>query len=144
MDTTARQRADDRLEQALEHESLQDPREPFRDRLRWLKEHDPAAFEEARRFHEEVVIPGIAAGAEPLPHWLAFGRRLAELTGAGKLLEIEPGGRAWSASADPARDRLVVHLPEDLRLPALVLRRPRELAPSQQAACDLLIQRASR
>jgi hypothetical protein len=141
MDQTQRQRADARLDGALERAALRDPRPFFRDRLRLLKERDPAAFEEARRYAEEVLLPRVAAeGSDPVAEWFAYGERLSELGGHGRIVSVHPGGRARTLAPPPHPDHLVLHLPDDARTPALVLLAPRHLSPAQQATYDLLVE----
>ena len=135
-----RARADARLEAALEQDAVCDPRDFFRDRLRLLKERSAAAFDEARRYFSEEVQPRVAAdGSDPVLEWFDYGRKLAELTAPGQLMEIDETGRARSYAAPLDRTRLVLHLPDDPREPALILNLPRAASPAQRATCDLLV-----
>lgn len=135
-----RVRADARLEAALERDAVCDPRDFFRDRLRLLKERNPAAFDEARRYFAEEVLPRVAAeDSDPVREWFEYGRKLAELTAPGQLLEIDASGRARTSSGSLDRTLLVLHLPDDAREPALILNLPRGASPAQRATCDLLV-----
>jgi hypothetical protein len=141
MDQTQRQRADARLEEALERAALRDPRPFFRDRLRLLKDREPEAFEEARRYAEEALLPRVAAeGSDPVAEWFAYGERLAELGGPGRTVSVHPGGRARTFAPPLHPDHLVLHLPDDTRTPALMLLAPQHLSPAQQATYDLLVE----
>jgi hypothetical protein len=137
-----RQRADTRLDEALERGALRDPRDFYRDRLRLLKELDPAAFDEARRYYEEELIPRVAADdSDPVLEWIELGRKLG---GAGRVVMIGVDGLASDYATPGARDQLVLHLPDDTRTPVLALNVPRELSPARQATYDLLVERKLR
>lgn len=141
-----RQRADARLDEALAHAAQQDPRPFFREQLRLLKDSDPAAFEEALRYYEEVLLPRVAApDSDPLLEWFEYGRKLVELEGAehaGKVVMVDPSGRSTPFAAPLRLDHLVLYLPDDTRTPALPLNVPRRLSLEQQATFDLLVREA--
>lgn len=137
-----RQRADARLDEALERASLRDPRDSYRERLKLLRERDQPAFAEARQYYEEVLVPRVAApDSDPILEWFEYGRRLAELEGGrtGRVVVIDHTGRAADFSPPLPRDHLVIFLPEENRAPALPLSVPLQLSPAQQASYDLLI-----
>ncbi|HEX6938969.1 MAG TPA: hypothetical protein VF158_06115 [Longimicrobiales bacterium] len=135
-----RDRAAARLEAALESDAVHDPRAFYRDRLRWLKERSPSAFEEARRYYEEELLPRVAVeDSDPVREWFEYGCKLAELTAPGRLMEIDGSGRARGFAPPLDRGMLVLHLPDDLREPALILNLPRRSTPAQRATCDLLV-----
>ncbi len=137
---STRDRADARLEAALEREAVHDPREFYRERLRLLRERNPSAFEEARRYYEDVLLPRVAAAdSEPVREWFEYGRRLAELTAPGRLTEIDASGRARTFATPLDRELLVLHLPDEAGEPALVLNLPGRPSPAQRATCDLLV-----
>lgn len=136
-----RDRADARLEKALESAGLRDPRGPYRSWLRALRERDVASFDEARRHYEERVVPRIATEeADPLAEWLAYGVRLAELSGPGRLVEIDASGRARTATEPLPKDRVVLYLPDAPREPARALNLPLRLSAAQRANHDLLVE----
>jgi hypothetical protein len=139
MDPTLRTRADARLGEALSRDALEDPRARFRDRLRFLRERDPSAFEEAIRYYEETLVPRVAADADPIEEWFEYGRRLADLTGPGIVVSIDAGGRAATFQPPVPRDHLVLHIPDDAATPVLVLVLPLRLTPPQRATYDLLV-----
>jgi hypothetical protein len=140
-----RQRADTRLDHALERAALRDPRDFYRERLRLLKEQEPAAFDEARRYYEEVLLPRVADGeSDPVLEWFEYGRRLAELGGPGEAVMIDLSGRSTEFVPPLHRDQLVLYLPEDARAPVLALNVPHHLSPAQQANYTLLIERKLR
>lgn len=137
---SVRDRADARLADALERDAVHDPREAYRERLRLLKERNPAAFDEARRYFEAVLLPRVAEeGSDPVLEWFDYGRKLAELTAPGRLAEIDASGRARPFALPLDRSRLVLHLPDDAREPPLILNLPRHPSPAQRATCDLLV-----
>lgn len=141
MDATLRDRADARLEEALERDGLNDPRGLYRDWLRALRERDAAAFDEARRYYEETLLPRVAEGeTHPIESWLDYGRRLAELTGPGEIFEIDNEGRAHARPSSNARERLVLFIPESTREPVRLLNLPTRLAAAQRATIDLLVE----
>src|SRR5690554_950692 len=110
-------RAAARLERALADADLEDPRGFYRARLRELRERDPAALAKSVRYYEEKLLPRVAAeGSDPVAEWLEYGLLLAELGGPGQLIEVDGEGRArpYEAGA-PARNRLILHLPDDPR-----------------------------
>lgn len=141
MDPKIRSRADARLEDALEQNALHDPRDFYRERLKYLRNRDPAAFEEALRYFEDVLLPRVAAeGTDPVAEWLEYGRRLAELGGPGRAVIIDASGRAHSLTSPAPSDRLILYLPDDSAEPALVLNLPRRLSAAQRATVDLLVE----
>ncbi len=140
-----RQRADARVDEALERAALLDPRDFYRERLRLLKERDPAAFTEARRYYEDVLLPRVAAAdSDPVLEWFEYGRRLAELGGAGRVVIIDASGRSTDYTPPLSLAQLLLHLPEDNGTPVLALNVPRNLSPAQQATYALLVERKLR
>ncbi len=137
MDRQAKDRADARLEERLATAAVRDPRPPYRDRMRWLKQQDASAFEEALRYYEDTLVPEIAGGRDAVEAWLAYGRRLAELGGAGRLVEVDEVGRAVSWDGSEPRG-LVLFIPERKGAPAFALSVPRDASPAQQATIQLL------
>ena len=136
-----RERAMARLERALAGAGIEDPRPYYRARLRGLRERDPAALAESVRYHEEVLLPRVAdEGSDPVAEWLEYGRRLAELGEPGRLVDVDERGRArpYDGRARP-RDHLILHLPDDPRVPAFVLGMPRDPSPAQRAPFELLV-----
>lgn len=145
MGAELRERADARLDEALERAMLRDPRDAYRERLKLLRARDPIAFDEARRYYEEVLVPKVAApDSDPVLEWFEYGRRLAELEGAGRVVVIDQTGKASRFTPPLPRDELILYLPDDLRAPAIALSTPRHLSPAQEAAHTLLIERKLR
>ncbi|MEN8376031.1 MAG: hypothetical protein ABFS34_11330 [Gemmatimonadota bacterium] len=129
--------ADRRLAMALEEGGVADPREALRARLRTLK--GSAAFAEAVRHYQEVLVPGVADGSlEPLAAWLDYARLLARAAGPGREVALDMEGRE---SADGA---LLLHIPQERGAPVTPLRVPGEPSPAQKAALMLLVERRSR
>lgn len=138
-----RQRADARLDEALERAALQDPRDGYRERLKLLRDRDQAAFAEARRYYEEVLVPRVATpDSDPVLEWFEYGRKLVEMEGgerAGKVVMIDPSGRSVPFTPPLPLDHLVIYLPDDTRVPVLPLSIPLRLSLAQQASYDLLV-----
>ena len=110
-----------------------------RERLRELKGVDAAAFEQAVGHYRDRLVPSIAGGEEPFTAWVEYGRTIARLTFEGRTVAIDRTGlaREYSTPADP--DALVLHLPKGGKGRALLVARPREPSPAQQATSDLLV-----
>ncbi|HUP88970.1 MAG TPA: hypothetical protein VM100_06460 [Longimicrobiales bacterium] len=139
MDNTAKQRSDDLTQQAIAAGKLEDFREDFRERLRWLKDNRPQSFSQALSHYNDVLVPNVAAGNAALKEWLQYGRLLGDLSGAGKVVAIDETGRARDSSDE--LNLLVLHLPDDTAVPALALIIPRELTAAQRSTLDLLANR---
>lgn len=140
MDASARERADERLEKALEGSPLADPRPHYREWIRTLKERDPAAFDRAIAYYEDTLIDRIVRGGDdPIESWLDYGRYLAELSGAGRLVAIDANGRAGAMEAD-VTSVMVLHLPGDESERPMVLAFPAQPSAAQQATYRLLVE----
>jgi hypothetical protein len=132
--------ADRRLEAALAASGARDPREFYRDRLRDLKQADRGAYEQAVGYYRDTLVPAVAGGADPLPAWTEYGRRLAELAAPGRTMMIDSTGAAAPYRAPCPPDRLILHLPEGRGAGrALVVGIPAELSRAQRATYDLLV-----
>jgi hypothetical protein len=139
MDTALRTRAEAALVKAAEGQGLADPRPSYRERLRSLRQARPEAFDQAVEHYEQTVLPALAAG-EPLPVWLEYGRYLAGLTTAGKVITVDASGwaRPWTRDA-PAG--LALFIPEDNAADVMVLSQPMAPSPAQNATLILLVER---
>ncbi len=132
--------ADARFLEALATAGARDPRDYYRDRLKDLKENNPEAYSTAVGHYKDTLIPSIAAGsAEPLAAWRDYGLRIAHLTAVGRTMEIDTGGNAtpYSAPGDPAA--MVLHLPDEVRIKALLVALPPSPSPAQMATYDWLV-----
>lgn len=136
MDNTAKQRADAATDQAIEYAGLDDFREDYRERLRWLKDNRPQQFAQALSHYNDVLVPNVASGRDAIAEWLEYGRLLGELSGAGKSVTIDETGKAHKLGTVSG---LALHLPEDTGIPALRLAVPRDLTASQKATLQLLV-----
>jgi hypothetical protein len=130
MDSALRTRAEARLTEAARAKGLADPRPPYRERLRVLRQTEPDAFERAIEHYEQHVLPS----------WIEYGRFLAALAGAGKVTRIDESGRAtpWSPDSPPA---LVLFIPDETASNVLVLCQPEAPTPAQHATLALLAER---
>lgn len=132
--------ADARLEEALAQEGARDPREFYRERLRDLKQTNPAGYSEAVAYYRDTLIPRVAGGdADPLVAWTEYGRKLAEQVTPGRTVAIDATGRAHPYEEPPRRDKLILHLPEGRGGRALLVALPSELTAAQRATYDVLV-----
>jgi hypothetical protein len=136
MDDAAKRRADERTDHALNEAPFEDFRATYRDRLRWLKDRQPQAFSKALSHYNDVLVPNIAAGADPLQEWIEYGKALGELSGTGRTVVIDETGRSSTFTGE--QSGLVLHLPESTSVPALALMVPRALTDAQRATLSLL------
>jgi len=133
--------ADRRLDAALAASGARDPRELYRERLREIKHADRRAYEEAVGYYRETLVPAVAGGADPLPAWTEYGRRLAALTAPGRTVMVDSSGTAAPYREPVPADHLVLHLP-DTRGAAgrtLLVGLPAALSRTQWATYELLV-----
>lgn len=137
-----KEQAERRFEEARVASGARDPRDFYRRRLRELRARDQAAFDEAVRHYDEVLIPAVAEpGSDPLAEWLEYGRLLASLTAPGETVQIDGSGRAAPYTRPAPLDHLVLHMPSSAREPGIAVGIPPELSPAQRAAYALLVDR---
>lgn len=141
MDEAAKNQVDVRTAQAIDQGPYEDFRDRYREQLRWLKETSPQGFSKALQYYNDVLSAHIAAGHDPLHEWLEYGRRLAQLSGPGRLYRIDETGRAFPETEASEESALLLHLPDDTNVRAWPLAVPRELSPHQRATLDLLVNR---
>ena len=142
-DEALRARADARFEQALQERGARDPRGFYRERLKEMRERDPAAFRQALTYFEQTLIPTVAdESSDPLAAWLEYGRHLATLSAPGRTVQIDASGRSGDYAPPVPLDALVLHLPEQSSRPAIVVGIPAQLSPPQRAAYALLVKGA--
>lgn len=133
--------ADRRLEAALETAGARDPREFYRERMRELREANPAGYEEAVSYYRDRLIPRVAEeDSDPLAEWTEYGRLLAHLSGPGRTVAVDVTGRALPYEVPAARDHLVLHLPDEKGSRAILVGLPAVLSPAQRATFDVLVQ----
>jgi hypothetical protein len=138
MDDTAKLAAEARTLEAIASGPYDDFREAYRDRLRWLKEARPQAFSDAVGSYERLV-ESVAAGADPIDAWLEYGKQLGDLSGRGRVVRIDETGREVPATGTGTE--MLLHLPDDINVPALPLAIPRAPSEAQKATLDLLVHR---
>src|SRR5688572_7685263 len=138
MDDTVKTAAEALTAEAIAAGPYDDFREAYRDRLRWLKDARAQAFSEAVASYERLVAD-VANGSDPIGKWLEYGRQLGELSGRGKVVGIDESGRA--GPANDSGTQLILHLPDDVSVPALPLAVPRQLSIHQRSTFDLLVRR---
>jgi hypothetical protein len=140
MDPETRARAEARLADAAAALGLDDPRQPYRRRLRELRETRPEAFDTAIGHYEQHVLPSLAAG-DPIEAWLEYGRFLAALSSAAELTVIDASGRARPHAPPLAAQSLALFMPADTAVPPLVAAVPARPSAAQKATLDLLVDR---
>lgn len=132
--------ADHRLAEALEATGARDPREYYRTQLKELRAEDADGYHEAVAYYRDSLLPAIAReDADPLAEWTEYGRKLASLRAEGRTVAVDRSGRsvACEGSVDP--DSLVLHLPNESRVRAILVALPTELSPAQRATYDWLV-----
>jgi hypothetical protein len=140
MEAERRGRAEARLQEAAAALGLADPRPALRERLRHLREAQPDTFRRAIEHYETAVLPALA-DQDALAAWLDYGRFIGQLTSNGRLTAIDGTGRAGAYRPPPAAGAVVLFLPEDTAVDALLVVAPAAPAPAQQATIDLLVHR---
>lgn len=141
MDPETQKAADANFEAALKKAGGRDPREFYRERLRELKESNPAAYQDAVAYYTGQLVPAVAEGSvDPLGAWLEYGVRLCEWCAPGNPVEVDPTGLRHPLSDSTPPDRLVLHIPNEKRTRALLVGLPATLSPAQRATFDLLVQ----
>jgi hypothetical protein len=132
--------ADKVLEAALAEAGARDPREFYRERLRELKRADQAEYESAVAYYRDTLIPEVVGGQrDPLDAWTEYGRRLAAALAPGRTVSVDGTGLAHEYLG-PARDRLVLHLPDGKGVRALLVGLPTQLSPAQRATYAVLVE----
>jgi hypothetical protein len=137
MDPQLRARAEARLAEAARAEGIADPRPPYRDRLRQLRESEPDTFDRAIQHYEQHVLPALAE-RPPLPVWLEYGRFLAALSAPGHAVRIDTLGRATPWTPDSAV-ALVLFIPDSTAAEVMILCQPEALSDAQQATIAVLV-----
>ncbi|MDX1645633.1 MAG: hypothetical protein R3304_00710 [Longimicrobiales bacterium] len=139
VDDATAEKADRILQEALDRSGARDPRPFYRDRLRTLKESDPEGYSTAVAHYTDTLIPSVASGErDPLDAWTEYGRALAEAVASGRTVCIDRSGRSRTYEG-PARDHLILHLPDDRGTRALLVGLPPTLTPAQRATYDVLV-----
>lgn len=132
--------ADQALEAALAAAGARDPREFYRERLRQLKQANPAAYASAVAYYKDILIPDVASGArDAVEAWTEYGRRLADALAPGRTISIDGTGLAHEYQG-PERERLVLHLPDEKGGRALLVGLPASLTPAQRATYAVLVE----
>jgi hypothetical protein len=141
MDAERRSRAEARLQESAAALGLADPRPPLRERLRQLREGRPDAFRRAIEHYETEVLDALGSDADPLRAWFEYGRFLGQLTANGRLTAIDATGRGTPWRPPPAAGAVILFLPDDTAVDALLVAAPAEPTRAQQAAIELLVNR---
>ena len=137
-DLTAK--ADQRLQEALTASGARDPRTFYRERLRELKAANPTGYEQAVTYYQNELIPAVANGPlDPLVAWMEYGRELAESLAPGRTVSIDATGISSPYVCPAPPDHLVLHLPDDNGVRALLVGLPADLSPAQRATYDVLV-----
>jgi hypothetical protein len=140
MTESIQEEADRLLEAALDARGARDPREFYRTQLRELREMDGDAYDQAVAYYRDSLIPSIARdGVDPLTAWTDYGQTLAALRAPGRTVSIDATGRATAYASPVQEGHLVLHLPDEKRMRALLVGLPAELTPAQRATYDWLV-----
>jgi len=140
MDEATRREADRRFEAAIQATGARDPRGFYREALRELKESNPDGYEKAVEHFQTTLGPSVASGeADPLFAWREYGRLIAELTGPGRTLAVDETGLAIPYTPELPLDQLVLHLPDEKGMRAILVSLPPEPSTAQRATYELLV-----
>lgn len=132
--------ADRRLHEVLKSSGARDPREFYRDRLRELKSADAPAYSKAVAYYQDRLIPEVAAGSvDPLVAWAEYGHMLAESLAPGRTVSIDATGSAQPYESPAQPNQLVLHMPQNQGVRALLVSLPTALTPAQRATYDVLV-----
>jgi hypothetical protein len=127
--------------EALANAGLADMRPAYRVLLRRLKASDPTAFAEATARYDEVLVPAISGGDDPVSTWIAYGAWIARRLGPGRLVQLDSTGLAADVTGDPevSSDRVLLYLPDPEKESAIPIACPLEPSPAQRSALQLLV-----
>ena len=130
-----------RTEEALAGAGLADMRPAYRHLLRLLKERDPAAFAEATDRYDDVLVPAITGGQDPLAAWVDYGAWVASRLFPGRLVQLDDSGLATDVvgSRGPDSAAVLLYLPEAEKEAAVAICRPEQPSPAQRSALQLLV-----
>lgn len=140
MTDTMQEEADRRLEAALAEHGARDPREFYRGQLRELREVNPQGYQDAVTYYRDTLLPAITRdGQEPLAAWTDYGHTLASLRAPGRTVAVDASGRARAFLSPHALEELVLHLPDEQRLKAILVALPPRLSSAQRATYEWLV-----
>jgi hypothetical protein len=139
--SATKEQIDEQLRSAHEECGLADVREAYRERLRSLRASDENAFRQATEHYEREIVPRILSGHDTIDGWIAYGARLCELTGQGRLVGVDESGRARPYEAPYQAGTLVLFVPGEKGGDVLAAAIPRVMTPAQQATVTLLVDR---
>lgn len=140
MTETMQDEADRRLEAALAEHGARDPREFYRAQLRELREANAQGYQDAVAYYRDTLLPAIARdGKEPLAAWTDYGHALATLRAPGRTVAVDASGKAGAFQSPHALGDLVLHLPQEQRMKAILVALPPQLSPAQRATYDWLV-----
>jgi hypothetical protein len=127
--------------EALADAGVADMRPAYRGLLRRLKEHDPAAFSEATARYDDVLVPAIIGGEDPIAAWIAYGVWIARRLMSGRLVQLDPTGLAVDVTGDAevSPGRVLLYLPDAEKESAIPIACPVEPSPAQRSALQLLV-----
>lgn len=135
-----RERAEQRLAEALARSGLPDPRERYREWLRELRARDEPAFRKALEYYEQRLVPALAdEGSDAIAEWTEYGLRLAQRLRAGAPVAIDETGLSRPCDASAPLEHLVLHLPTSTRHAALAVRLPPRPSEAQAATVAVLV-----
>jgi len=124
--------------EALARHGLADVQPLYRQLLLRLKAQDAAAYEKAVAHYKVEVESAVEEAEDPVAVWVAYGVWLAPRLAPGSLRAVNVDGLATPAESPPPLGPMLMHLPEDPKVRALVLAMPAEPSPAQQETAALL------
>lgn len=124
---------------ALARHDLRDVQPLYRKLLVKLKSADPASYAAAVGRYQESVVPRLAADEEdPVALWVEYGVWLAARVAPGRAVAVDVTGQARDIPETSELGPLLLHLPDETRVPAILLALPVEPSESQRATVELL------
>lgn len=129
-----------RTDSSLAGAGFEDPRPALRDLLRRLRAQDVAGFAEATARYEQVLVPDAASeDSDALVAWIEYALWLSDRLAPGRAVRIDATGLASPASGEPEPGMLLVHIPDEQQVRAMVLLAPQQLSEPQQETIRLLV-----
>lgn len=135
---TGRDALDDAYLQALAKHGLQDVQPLYRQLLLRLKAQDATEYEEAVARYKDEVESAVDDADDPVAVWVGYGAWLAPRLAPGSLRAVDANGLASPAETPPPLGPMLMHLPDDPKVRALVLAMPAEPSPAQKETAALL------
>ena len=125
-------------EQALARHGLEDVQPRYRGLLLRLKNQDARAYEEAVRRYQEDVEAVVDSTRDPVAVWVGYGAWLGPRLAPGVLKAVDRNGLAVDAPTPPPLGPMLMHLPHDQKVRAVVVAMPADPSDAQKETAALL------